>query len=453
MYRDDTENIKFPVGNIIIGEGSPSYKLHVRGTFGVSDVATFAGNVNLTSANSHMSIGGKEILGSYENNLFLFDSAVTNGYSSFIVGKKINFQTGTTTKATVATLDENGAFDFKGVLKLQTGTSNFTNASVLFGNGIARIGVNSSGSVGIFGKYAIRLNPDSETSASTTKGLWLLNTGFNGVNNASPEVALDVTGDIRASGVLKLPAVDSGFTNPRIIFGDNICRIGLTTSGLLGIYTSGDVRINPNSVTSTSSIGLWLKTTGYNGINTSSPTQALHVVGKGIFADSTNPWIALQRDGVNWYLQVVSAGLRLGRTSANAILVDETGNLLTPGAITMNYSSDKRLKRNIRKFNAAETLLSLGGVYEYEYIDSEVEKNHIYKGTHIGLIYQNVSGSALKSMCYEREDGMGALNYADTSFLSLIAGATMENTTEIEKLKKENIALRKRVKQLEDRLA
>lgn len=366
MYRDDTENIKFPVGNIIIGEGSPSYKLHVRGTFGVSDVATFAGNVNLTSANSHMSIGGKEVFGSYENNFFLFDSAVTNGYGSFIVGKKINFQTGTTTKATVATFNENGAFELK--------------------------------------------------------------------------------------GVLKLTAVDSGFTNPRIVFGDNICRIGLTTAGLLGIYTSGDVRINPNSVTSTSSIGLWLKTTGYNGINTSSPTQALHVNGKGIFADATNPWISLQRDGVNWYLQVVSTGLRLGRTSANAILVDETGNLFTPGTVTMNYSSDKRLKRNIRKFNAAKTLLSLGGVYKYEYIDSEVEKNHIYKGTHIGLIYQNVKGTSLKSMCYKRDDGMGALNYVDTSFISLIAGATMENTTEIDKLKKENKELKQRIKQLERRL-
>ena len=129
------------------------------------------------------------------------------------------------------------------------------------------------------------------------------------------------------------------------------------------------------------------------------------------------------------------------------------GNLLAKGAITMYYSSDKRLKQNIRKINASEVLMSLGGIYQYEYIDSEVAKNSTYGGSHFGLIYQNVKGTALDKMCFEREDGMGALNYLDTNFISLIAGATMENCTEIEKLKKENKALRKRVEQLEKRIA
>lgn len=129
------------------------------------------------------------------------------------------------------------------------------------------------------------------------------------------------------------------------------------------------------------------------------------------------------------------------------------GNLLANGAITMYYSSDKRLKKNIRKVNASKMLMSLGGVYQYNYINSEVQKNHIYGGTHYGLIYQNVKGTALSSMCHEREDGYGSLNYLDTNFISLIAGATMEHCTEIEKLKKENKALKKRVEKLEKRVA
>lgn len=124
-------------------------------------------------------------------------------------------------------------------------------------------------------------------------------------------------------------------------------------------------------------------------------------------------------------------------------------NLIATGTITMFYSSDKRLKQNIRKVDASKTLMSLGGVYQYEYIDSEVAKNSTYGGSHYGLIYQNVKGSALDKMCFEREDGMGALNYVDTDFISIIAGATMENISEVEKLKRKIRTLENKVKQLE----
>ena len=138
-------------------------------------------------------------------------------------------------------------------------------------------------------------------------------------------------------------------------------------------------------------------------------------------------------------------------TTIKASIEIPTGNMLIKGAITMYYSSDKRLKQNIRKVNASKMLMSLGGVYEYEYIDSEAQKNHIYDGTHFGLIYQNVKGTALDKMCYEREDGYGSLNYLDTNFISLIAGATMENISEVEKLKRKVRALENKVKQLENR--
>lgn len=441
MYRDDTENIKFPAGNIIIGEGSPSYKFHVRGTLGVSGEATFAGNVNLTSANSHMSIRGKEVFGSYNNNFFLFDSAVTNGYSSYIVGKKIYFQAGTTNKATVATIDESGNFSINGVMKMpRVGTNAFADAQLLFADGVGRIGVNTNSMMAFYAD-TFRLRPASTSSAASSIGV-LIDKDSN----------LSTTGDLQASGVLRLPVIDSGFANPRIVFGDSVIRIGATTAGLLGVYASGDIRLNPNSASSANStMGLWLKASGFNGINISNPTQALHVNGKGIFADATNPWVALQRNGENWYLQVVSTGLKLGKTSALGILVDASGNLVAPGGVTATNSSDKRLKRNLRKFNASKVLMSLGGVWEYEYIDSEVQKNHIYEGTHYGLIYQHVKGTTLDVMCHEREDGFGTLNYIHQKFISLIAGAIMENISEVEKLKRKIRTLEAKVKQLENR--
>ena len=126
-------------------------------------------------------------------------------------------------------------------------------------------------------------------------------------------------------------------------------------------------------------------------------------------------------------------------------------NFICTGGVTAQNSSDRRLKRNIRKFNAREVLMSLGGVYEYEYLDSEVQKNHIYKGTHFGLIYQHVKGTKLDVMCHKREDGFGTLNYIHPKFISLIAGATMENISEVDKLKREIRHLKAKVKQLEQR--
>lgn len=150
-------------------------------------------------------------------------------------------------------------------------------------------------------------------------------------------------------------------------------------------------------------------------------------------------------------MEITSNGnVAIGGTTASEKL-HVYGNILATGGVTATNSSDERLKRNIRKFNAREVLMSLGGVWEYEYIDSEVQKNHIYEGTHYGLIYQNVKGTTLDVMCHEREDGFGTLNYIHPKFISLIAGATMENISEVEKLKRKIRHLEQKVKQLENR--
>ena len=144
-------------------------------------------------------------------------------------------------------------------------------------------------------------------------------------------------------------------------------------------------------------------------------------------------------------------------------------NILADGGITMHNTSDRRLKKNIRGFNACDELMKLGGVYQFEYIDEEIERNKIYKGSHIGLLYQNVKGTILDKMCFEREDGYGALNYLDTSFISLLAGVGVEHETrlrgiegafkkyesktdkKIKLMKKKINELEARVKELEER--
>lgn len=211
---------------------------------------------------------------------------------------------------------------------------------------------------------------------------------------------------------------------------------------------------------------------GNLAIGGTTASEKLHVYGNikstgdldgGVYflrsSNAANPLLRLAVGSQYYYVQAMSDAIYVGATSATSLKVTPTGdttvrgNLLLNGAVTMYYSSDEQLKKNIRKVNASEVLMSLGGVWQYEYIDSEVQKNSVYDGTHFGLIYQNVKGKSLDKMCHKREDGYGTLNYLDTNFISLIAGATMENISEIEKLKKANRELKKKVEQLEKRLA
>jgi hypothetical protein len=136
------------------------------------------------------------------------------------------------------------------------------------------------------------------------------------------------------------------------------------------------------------------------------------------------------------------------------------GNLIVTGGITAHYTSDERLKTNLRPINAGQMILSLGRVREFEYIDSEIERNSLYKGIHVGLIYQDVKGSALPKMCFEREDGYGSLNYLDTSLTALLVGVAQEHEIrltederELQAVKEENKALRKEIEYLKQRVA
>ena len=314
--------------------------------------------------------------------------------------------------------------------------------------------------------------------------------GNIGFGTTSPTERLTVTGNIKASGtligadasisnVLNLTATtSSAFSGAQLLFSGGISRIAVSSGGSMYAYAK-DFTFRSNSTTSASSIGFTMDananiaTTGNikasgtligadasisNVLNlTATPSQVfagaqiLFAGGNGRIGASASGFMGLYANTFTFRpSSTTSASSSSFTIDANANLAT-TGNILASGAITMYYSSDERLKKNIRKVDASKTLMSLGGVYQYEYIDSEVQKNHIYEGTHYGLIYQHVKGTALDVMCHEREDGFGTLNYIHPKFISLIAGATMENISEVEKLKRKIRHLESKVKQLENR--
>lgn len=168
--------------------------------------------------------------------------------------------------------------------------------------------------------------------------------------------------------------------------------------------------------------------------------------------DWNNPYMRMRYQTGSWYyVQMRSDGMWLGLSNTNGVRIDVSGNLLATGGVTMYGTSDQRLKQNIRTFSASEELMKLGGVYQFEYIEEEIKRNVKYRGTHFGLIYQNVKESSLSKMCIEREDGFGALNYLDTSFISLLAAVGMEHETRLQRLERENKELKAKIEELERR--
>ena len=221
-------------------------------------------------------------------------------------------------------------------------------------------------------------------------------------------------------------------------------------------------RVWQGSLTGASGTGKELFSVNSNG--------ATNVGGKLYVGTSSDSHIYLQRNGTNYIdangslrftvsgysttaMEITTSGnVAIGGASGSEKL-HVNGNILAAGGITARYTSDMRLKQNRRSFKASEVLMSLGAVQQFEYIPSEVEKNKMYEGTHIGLIYQNVVGTALNRMCHEREDGYGSLNYLEPSFISLLAGVGQEHEVRIQQLERENKTLKEEVEKLRKRVA
>lgn len=233
--------------------------------------------------------------------------------------------------------------------------------------------------------------------------------------------------------------------NNNIAFGGNYAGYSTTLTGAtLKLYGGATEKINitSSSIVAYSSsadiITIKRTTTGggalvsYKGMNQSN-------LGWGAGVSSGHEFV---------WMYYTDGSLANG---AIHMTLDKNANLTVKGGVTMYGTSDRRLKKNIRTFRASEEFMKLGGVYQFEYIEEEIKRNDKYKGTHFGLIYQNVKESSLSKMCMEREDGFGALNYLDTSFISLLAAVGMEHETRLQRLERENMELRMEVEQLKNK--
>ena len=127
---------------------------------------------------------------------------------------------------------------------------------------------------------------------------------------------------------------------------------------------------------------------------------------------------------IGGHLQVHCLGVGTGASQTQ-------GEIRATGDIVANYSSDKRLKTNIKPISSAlDKLLQISGV-TFDWI--EKEEIHSHKGHDVGVIAQEVE-AVLPEVVVTRDNGYKAVNYE--KIVPLLIESIKELKAEIDELKK-----------------
>ena len=128
----------------------------------------------------------------------------------------------------------------------------------------------------------------------------------------------------------------------------------------------------------------------------------------------------------------ISGGLGVGTTASST-----AGEIRATNNITAYYSSDARLKENVRPIsNALEDLLKLRGV-RFDWTDDFIQKNggedgYFIRKQDVGVIAQELE-AVLPELVVDREDGFKAVKY--DRIVALLIEAVKELKAEVDLLK------------------
>jgi hypothetical protein len=304
--------------------------------------------------------------------------------------------------------------------------------------------VDSFGSVGIGG--ASPNGPGTQVSISGVVSL----TGTSNIRGNST-----ITGNVAASGniiagcgLYSISAFSGGYNDG--IVADYITgrgRISVGSDDDLAFYTGGPATTTTVYISSNSNVG----------IGTSTPTAKLHVrggdilvqrtggndgaisfgtTGTSIYGSGSTNYIALSTNNTE-RVRIDSAGrVGIGTSTPTAGFTLDVagdtrinGNLKAVGDVTAYFTSDKRLKDNIKPISSAlEKIDSLNGV-EYDW-NTELQTAH--SGHDVGVIAQEVE-QVLPEAVVTRDNGYKAVNY--DKVIPLLLQAIKELKIEVQTLK------------------
>ncbi|OFY65934.1 MAG: hypothetical protein A2Y71_00415 [Bacteroidetes bacterium RBG_13_42_15] len=238
-------------------------------------------------------------------------------------------------------------------------------------------------------------------ASNNTVRMTINSSGNVGIGTTAPNEKLEINGNIQLSAG----------SNRYIIFPDRLRSLFI--GGVVGYQSAYAIHfITDNG----SNIGLErLSIVGDRvGINITSPSQALHVVGNARFT-------------------AIGSGSYYGAV-----------NRTSDGTLTTS-TSDIRLKTNICSItNGLSIVLKLRGVY-FKWID-EPEM-----GNRIGMIAQEVEKVVPELVFTNNVDGYKGINYPEMS--AVLVEAIKEQQAQIESQNQENLQLKSELQSIKDELA
>ena len=198
-----------------------------------------------------------------------------------------------------------------------------------------------------------------------------------GVNTATPTEALDVSGNIHCNNILRSNHINC-LVDGNLQINTNTKTVSNTAAGAIQLATKNSVRLH-------------VTPDGYVGIGTTTPGAQLHISG-AVAGTQPNGYFFAIHPATGW------TGWGGGGGTSYSLVT--SGNVWFQG-VYIWFTSDKRIKKNVREINGNTALSQLRKLRPtiYNNIDSTKGINNVY-----GFVAQEVKDVILDSTTSNSKD-------------------------------------------------